>query len=131
MGPIVKFRVPKKHKGKCYYVDPQDYSDFNLTEYIISVFDITRIEKHFGKSSLLIIIHMINTDPIHINLEKKYFIDTKNYKLVKRYMEKVYREISTYLAYEERRYKRSNSSVMKEMAFDEMLEKLGLYLESK
>jgi len=131
MGPIVKFRVPKKHKGKAYYVDPNDYADFNLTEYIISVFDITRIEKHFGKSSLLIIIHMINTDPIHINLEKKYFIDTKNYKLVKRYMEKVYREISTYLAYEDRRYKRSHSSVMREMAFDEMLEKLGLYLESK
>jgi hypothetical protein len=129
MGPIIKFRVPGKSDGKPYYVDPTDAKDFNLIEYILSIFDILRIEKVVKKKSLTITIYMGHSDPIEIELEEDRFIDANNYKLVKQYVNTVYKQISKHLAIEDKKYKRYHSHVMTEYRFEEMLERIGLYIE--
>jgi len=129
MGPIIKFRVPGKREGKPYYIDPTDDKDFNLIEYILSIFDILRIDKVVQKKSLTITIYMGHSDPIEIKLEQDRFIDSNNYKLVKQYVNTVYRQISKHLAIEDKKYKRYHSRVMAEYKFEEMLERIGLYIE--
>ena len=131
MDPLIKLRVPLVRSDRHHYVDPLKSDDFDLAEFTLNAFDVTRIDKIKRKGVTEIKIFTGDLEPIHIVLEKDRFLDIDNYILVKEHIENVYKVICRFKRIKTKMENKFLDKIEEEVTFSNMLFKIGLYLPDK
>jgi len=131
MDPLIKLRVPLVRSDRYNYVDPLNSDDFDLAEFTLNAFDVTRIDKIKRKDVTEIKIFTGDLEPIHIVLEKDRFIEVDNYLLVKEHIENIYRTICKFKSIKTKSENRWLGELDGELTLNNMLYKLGLLLPDK
>jgi len=131
MDPLIKVRVPLVRNDRHHYVDPLHSDDFDLAEFTLNAFDVTRIDKIKRRGVTELKIFTGDLEPIHILLEKDRFLDEDNYKLVKEHLDSVYVSICRFKSIKTKMDNKFLEDIEHEMFFTDMLFKIGLVLPSK
>lgn len=93
MGKLVSITVPVKVSGRNTYVNPKDPSDFTIRSIVFDINDLRLLNKEENLKYISIVIKLSTSPTITLLVERKYFIHSRTYTLVRDYLNNIYKEL--------------------------------------